>query len=87
MTEEYAFPPYEEEVSKALEKFGAEKMKTYKGRDVTPMWDFKGGHIVRAFKYLYSAPRLEKIVFGAQSFSDKLMSYATIIWRIPTKSP
>jgi len=80
MSEEYSFPAYEEEVSKTLEKFGGEKMKTYKGRDVTPLWDFKGGHLVRAYKYLYSAPGLEKIVFGAQSFSDKLMSYATSIW-------
>jgi hypothetical protein len=31
-------------------------------------------------KYLYAVPKLEKIVFGVQSFRDKLLSYTTMIW-------
>jgi alpha-galactosidase/6-phospho-beta-glucosidase family protein len=46
MAEEYAFPPYGEEVLKAIEKFGGKKMETYDGDDVTPLWDLKGGPIL-----------------------------------------
>jgi len=80
MAEEYSFPPYGEELLKAIEKFGGKKMETYNGEDVTPLWDLKGGPILWSYKYLYSAPKLEKIVITVQSFRDKLMSYATLIW-------
>lgn len=80
MAVQYSFPSYGEAVSEVLEKFGGQKMQTYRGKDITPLWDFKGGPLVQAYKHLYSAPKLEKIVTGVQSFSDKLMSYATIIW-------
>ena len=40
--EEYTFPPYDEEITKMIKKFGGEKMETYQGEDVTPLWDLKG---------------------------------------------
>jgi hypothetical protein len=80
MTEEYSFPLYGEELLKTIEKFGGKKMETYNGEDITPLWDLKGGPILWSYKYLYSAPKLEKIVITVQSFRDKLMSYATLIW-------
>lgn len=80
MAEEYGFPPYGEEVLKVLEKFGGTKMETYKGKDIRPLWDLKGGPILWSYKYLYSAPKLEKIAITVQSFKDKLMCYTTIIW-------
>jgi hypothetical protein len=80
MSEEYSFPPYGEEVSKALEKFGGTKMETYKGKDIRPLWDLKGGPILWSYKYLWAAPKLEKIAHTVQSFKDKLMCYTTIIW-------
>ncbi len=36
MAKEYSFPPYGEEVSKVIEKFGGKKMETYDGDDITP---------------------------------------------------
>jgi len=63
-----------------IEKFGIEKLETYKGKDVTKLWDMKGGGMAWSYKYLYSAPKLEKIVCSVQSFRDKLMCYTTIIW-------
>ena len=36
MAEDYTFPPYGDEVLKALEKFGGTKLETYNGDDVTP---------------------------------------------------
>lgn len=80
MAEEYSFPPYGEEMLKALEKFGGVKMETYKGKDIRPLWDLKGGPILWSYKYLYAAPKLEKIAITVQSFKDKLMCYTTIIW-------
>ena len=80
MSEEYAFPPYGEELKKAIEKFGGKKMETYNGEDVTPLWDLKGGPILWSWKHLYSAPKLEKIVVSEQCFRDKLMTYFTFIW-------
>ena len=80
MAEEYYFPPYEKDMAKALQKFGVKRMETYKGVDITPLWDLKGTGLPWSYKYLYSAHKLEKIVLAVQSFRDKLMSYATIIW-------
>jgi hypothetical protein len=79
MSEEYSFPPYEKEIMKVIDKFGGKKMDTYKGEDVTPLWDLKGGGLVWSYKYLYAAPKLEKIAITVQSFRDKLMTYATFI--------
>ncbi|MCP4715499.1 MAG: hypothetical protein GY868_10305 [Deltaproteobacteria bacterium] len=80
MTEEYTFPAYEDRMMKIIEKFGAEKMETYKGVDIRPLWDMKGGGMAWSYKYLFAAPKLEKIIFSVQSFRDKLMCYTTIIW-------
>lgn len=55
-------------------------MEVYKGEDITPLWNLKGGGLSSSFKYLYEAPGLEKIVFGIQSYRDKLMTYTTLIW-------
>ena len=43
MAEEYSFPPYGEEVSKVIEKFGGTKMEAYDREDITPLRDLKGG--------------------------------------------
>ena len=80
MTEEYSFPPFEEEIKNLLGKFGGERMETYQGEDITPLWDLKGEGLPWSYKYLYTAPKLEKIVFAVQSFRDKLMSYGASIW-------
>jgi hypothetical protein len=63
-----------------VDKFGGKRMETYHGEDITPLWDLKGEGLPWSYKYLYAAPKLEKIVFAVQSFRDKLMSYATGIW-------
>ena len=64
MSDKYTFPEYEENLTKVIEKFGGEKMETYNGKDVKPLWDMKGGSLQWSFKYLYSAPKLEKIVIN-----------------------
>ena len=80
MAEEYSFPPYGEEILSAIEKFGGKKMETYNGEDVTRLWELKGGPILWSWKYIYTAPKLEKIVIAVQSFKDKLMTYMAGIW-------
>jgi len=80
MSDDYSFPPYAEEISKILEKFGGQKLETYQGKDIKPLWNLSGEGLPWSKKYLYKAPKLEKIAFAVQSFRDKLMSYATIIW-------
>ena len=80
MSEEFTFPAYEERMMAVIEKFGPEKMETYKGKDVTQLWDMKGGGLSWSYKHLFSAPKLEKIIFSVQSFRDKLLCYTTIIW-------
>jgi hypothetical protein len=80
MTEAYTFPPYEEEINSILKKFGGERMETYNGEDVTPLWDLKGEGLPWSYKYIYAAPKLEKVVMAVQSYRDKLMTYMTIIW-------
>jgi hypothetical protein len=76
MTETYSFPKFEKTMMEVLKKFGGTKMETYNGEDITPLWNLKGGGLVWSFKYLYAAPKLEKIVITEQSFRDKLMSFA-----------
>jgi len=80
MSEEYSFPPYDEEINNALKKFGGKRMETYDGEDVTPLWDLKGEGLPWSYKYLYAAPKLEKIALSVQSYRDKLMTYMTIFW-------
>ena len=80
MAEEYSFPPYIEKMKEALKAFNGEVMDTYKGHDITPLWDLKGEGLSSSFKYLYKATKLEKIVFSMRNFRDKLMSYGTAIW-------
>lgn len=79
MTEEYSFPPYMETIEEAIKVFGGEKQKTYKGMDITPLWDLKGEGF-SSCKYLYKAPKFEKICVGLQNFRDMLMSYALMIF-------
>lgn len=80
MTEEYSFPPFEEEIKNLLGKFGGERVETYQGEDITPLWDLKGEGLPWSYKYLYTAPKVEKIVLAVQSFRDKLMSYGASVW-------
>jgi len=80
MTDGYQFPPYEKELAKVLDRFGGQKLTTLRGKDITPLWDLKGGPLLWSFKHLYAAPKLEKIAITVQSFRDKLMTYATMIW-------
>ena len=80
MTEEYSFPPFEEEIKNLLDKFGGKRMESYQGEDITLLWDLKGEGLPWSYKYLYTAPKLEKIVLSVQSFRDKLMSYGAAIW-------
>ena len=80
MAEEYSFPPFEERIKELFDKFGATKMETYKGKDITGLWDMKGGSLTWSWKYLFTAPKIEKIVYGIQSYKDKLMTYTLSIW-------
>ncbi len=79
MGEEYSFPPYTEKVQEVLKEFGGTVMEEYRGYDIKPLWEQKGEGYT-GFKYLYRAPKLEKIAFGVGSFREKLMSYALMIW-------
>jgi hypothetical protein len=80
MTEEWTFPPYVETIEPMLGQFGAEKLETYKGKDIRPLWDMTGGALSMSYKYLYTAPKIDKIVFAAQSYRDKLRTYTCSIW-------
>lgn len=79
MSEEYSFSPYSEKVKELLKEFGGTVMDKYRGYDIKPLWDQKGKGYT-GFKYLYKAPKLEKIAFGVGCFREKLMSYALMIW-------
>lgn len=79
MSEEYSFPPFNERMEEALKVFGGTVITEYRGYDVKPLWNQKGEGY-NGFKYLYKAPKLEKIVHGFGCFREKLMSYAIIIW-------
>ena len=80
MNQTYSFPPYEDRIAEVLNRFGGQKMESYQGEDIRPLWDLQGGSLTSSFKYLYTAPKLEKIVFAIQSYRDKLMTYTTSIW-------
>jgi hypothetical protein len=80
MAEAYSFPAYGEELQKVIDRFGGRKLETYKGRDITPLWDLKGGPLLWSYKHLFAAPKLDKIAITVQSFRDKLMTYALMIW-------
>ena len=79
MSEEYTFPPYAEKVQEAIKEFGGAVMEEYRGYDIKPLWDQKGEGFT-GFKYLYTAPKLEKIALGVGSFREKLASYSLTIW-------
>jgi hypothetical protein len=79
MSEDYSFPPFGQEMNKVLEKFGGRRMETYDGEDITPLWNLQGGGLVSSYKYLYAAPKLEKIVITESSFRERLMSFAVNI--------
>jgi len=79
MTEEYSFPPYMETIEEAIKVFGGEKQSTYRGKDITPLWNLKGEGF-SSYKYLYKAPKCEKICVGFQNFKDMLMSYALMVF-------
>jgi hypothetical protein len=79
MSEEYSFPPYAEKVQELLKEFGGTVIEQYQGYDIKPLWDQQGEGYT-GFKYLYKAPKLEKIAFGVGAFREKLMSYALMIW-------
>jgi hypothetical protein len=79
MNEEYSFPPYVERMQELLKVFGGTRLAEYRGYDVRPLWDQKGDGYT-GFKYLYQAPKIDKIALGFGSFREKLMSYALVIW-------
>ena len=78
MSEEYSFPAYAEKVEELIKEFGGTVMEEYQGHDIKPLWEQKGEGYT-GFKYLYKAPRLEKIAFGVGYFRDKLISCALMI--------
>jgi hypothetical protein len=80
MSEDYTFPNYEDNIRKLLDKFDAKLMPTYRGKDITGLHDSSGGMLTFSRKFLYSAPKLEKIVFGVQCYREKLMTYTCSIW-------
>ncbi len=77
--EHYTFPPYEGKMREALKPFNGEVVDSYKGMDVRPLQSLQGKNM-DSFKFLYKAPKLDKIVFTIHRFKEMLMSYATIIW-------
>ena len=79
MSEEYSFPAYGEKVEELIKEFGGTVMEEYRGYDIKPLWEQKGEGYT-GYKYLYKAPKLEKIAFGVGCFREKLMSYALMIW-------
>lgn len=79
MSEGYTFPPYGEKLQEMIKEFGGTLMEEYQGYDIKPLWDQKGEGYT-GYKYLYKAPKLEKIALGVGAFREKLMSYALMIW-------
>jgi hypothetical protein len=61
--EQYTFPPYEEKMREALKPFNGEVVDSYKGMDVRPLQSLKGKNM-DSFKFLYKAPKLDKIGIG-----------------------
>ena len=80
MTEEnYTFPPYEEKIQEALKPFNPKQLDFYRGKDIRIFQELKGKNM-ESSKYLYEAPKLEKISYAVHNFKDMLMSYGVIIW-------
>lgn len=79
MSDEYTFAPYAEKMQEAVKEFGGSIMETYRGHDIRPLWNQQGEGYT-GFKYLYKAPKLEKIALGVGYFREKLASYAIMIW-------
>ena len=79
MSEEYVLPPYGEKVEELIKEFGGTVMETYRGHDIKPLWKQEGEGYT-GYKYLYKAPKIEKIAYGVGYFREKLMSSALIIW-------
>jgi len=77
--EQHAFPPYEEKMREALKPFNGKVMDFYQGKDIRPLQDLKGKNM-ESSKYLYRAPKLDKISFAVHNFKGMLMSYGVIIW-------
>jgi hypothetical protein len=77
--EQHAFPPYEEKVREGLKPFDGKAIDVYKGKDMRPLHNLKGKNM-DGHKYLYSAPKLDKISFAVHSFKGMLMSYGVSIW-------
>ena len=77
--EQHTFPPYEEKMKEVLKPFNWEVMDFYEGKDIRLFRDLKGKNM-ESSKYLYEAPKLEKITFAIHSFKGMLMSYGVIIW-------
>ena len=75
----YAFPPYEEKMKEALQPFSPKRLDFYQGKDIRVFQRLKGKNM-ESSKYLYEAPKLEKISFAVHNFKDMLMSYGVIIW-------
>ena len=80
MSEEFSFPDYEGRIFPLLEGFGGTRMERYGGQDITPLWDLSGRSLTSSYKYLYAAPKIEKIVAGVQCYSEKIMTYTTAVW-------
>ena len=80
MTEEnYTFPPYQEKIQEALKPFNPKQLDFYQGKDIRIFQELKGKHM-ESSKYIYEAPKLEKISYAVHNFKDMLMSYGVIIW-------
>ena len=77
--ENYTFPPYEEKIQEALKPFDAKQLDFYQGKDIRVFQSLKGKNM-ESSKYLYEAPKLEKISYAVHNFKDMLMSYGVLIW-------
>ena len=54
-------------------------MDSYLGHDIRPFQNLIGKNM-ESSKYVYKAPKLEKISTAVHNFKDMLMSYGVIIW-------
>ena len=77
--ESYRFPPYEEKVREAMKPFNARQLDFYRGKDIRVFQHLKGKNM-ESSKWIYEAPKLEKISFAIHNFKDMLMSYGVLIW-------
>jgi len=67
--ENYAFPPYEEKMKEALQPFAPKRLDFYQGKDIRVFQQLKGKNM-ESSKYLYEAPKLEKISFAVHNSPD-----------------